>query len=528
MALALSLYAAAMRLATPIWLARLWWRGRAEPLYRHAMRERLGFGTVAAGPASAGAGPVWIHAVSLGETHAAAPLIDELRRRCPGLRLLLTHGTATGRAAGAGLLREGDAQAWLPIDTPGATRRFMARHRPRLGILMETEVWPNLIDQARRAGVPMVLANARLSERSLAKGMRWPRLLRPAVAGLEMALAQTEDDARRLRTMGARDVKVCGNLKYDVKPDPDKLARGRAWRAALGRPVVLAASTREGEEAMLLDAWVAQVKAGHVGPATMATPRLQEGARIPTPTPTPTRTPSHPHPAPLLLVVPRHPQRFDEVEQLITQRGLRLHRRTRLDPPACPDIPITVDVLLGDSMGEMPLYYGLADVALLGGSFGPFGGQNLIEAVACGCPVLVGPSIFNFEQAAARLQAQGLARCTTGLDEAVTLALRVGRRGRDDAGGGAAGSGAQAREGVGEQAREEARAQPADGGTRAAEDRAPWFAAWDTMDATHHPHAVAPIQAALLMRLGSRDGRRPLASACPGRDPAATKAGEAT
>jgi 3-deoxy-D-manno-octulosonic-acid transferase len=429
MALALSIYSVAMRLATPLWLARLWWRGRAEPLYRHAMGERLGFGGLTTEPATAEPrletghgpakgpgpepGPVWIHAVSLGETHAAGPLIDELRRRCPGMRMLLTHSTATGRAAGAKLLREGDVQAWLPIDTPGATRRFLMSHRPRLGILMETEVWPNLIDQARRTGVPMVLANARLSERSLVKGLRWKRLLSPAVAGLEMVLAQTEDDARRLRIMGARDVKVCGNLKFDVKPDPTKLALGRAWRAALNRPVVLAASTREGEEAMLLDAWVAQVTIACAG-SKSGTPGFRHRVSC-----TDVDEAAQPSSRPLLVIVPRHPQRFDEVDRLITQYSLNAFRRSQLDPSGSPGIPATVDVLLGDSMGEMPMYYGLADAALLGGSFGPYGGQNLLEAAMCGCPIWMGPHVFNFDQAARAAVDCGAAFPAAAVSEAV-------------------------------------------------------------------------------------------------------------
>jgi 3-deoxy-D-manno-octulosonic-acid transferase len=399
MALSLALYSAALRLTTPLWLARLWWRGRAEPLYRHAMRERLGFGRGAGTSVAPDARPVWIHAVSLGETHAASALIAELRRQHPGLRLLLTHGTATGRAAGANLLREGDTQAWLPIDTPGATRRFLAKHQPRVGILMETEVWPNLIDQARRAGIPMVLANARLSERSLAKGLRWRSLMVPAVRQLSLVLAQTDDDARRLRQMGAGDVQVCGNLKYDVAPDPELLARGRAWRKALGRPVVLAASTREGEEAMLLEAWRRQW-------------RPPAGAGLPADGASMIR--------PLLVIVPRHPQRFIEVHSLIAASGMSVLRRSAWPANSLEPMPKDLDVLLGDSMGEMPMYYGMADAALLGGSFGPFGGQNLIEAAKCDCPIWMGPHIFNFSEAGRLAIAAGAAFLSPTID----LALR--------------------------------------------------------------------------------------------------------
>jgi 3-deoxy-D-manno-octulosonic-acid transferase len=380
--LARRLYTLALRLLTPVYLLRLWWRGRAEVGYREHLAERLGFG-----PAEP-AGRLWLHAVSLGETRAAEPLIAALREREPGLRLLLTHGTATGRAAGGALLREGDAQCWLPWDTPGAVRRFIARHRPRAGVLMETEVWPVLLHQAQRAGMPLVLANARLSAQSERQGRRFAALLHPALGRFDAVLAQTEADAARLRASGARAVQVAGNLKFDIVLRPDLLERGRRWKAQLGRPVVLAAVTREGEEAALLEAWQAS-----------------------------------PRGAALLVIVPRHPQRFDEVAALVTTRGLRLARRSGFaaDAPAAGDR--TADVWLGDSLGEMPAWYALADVALLGGSFAPLGGQNLIEAAACGCPLLMGPHTFNFAQAAELALEAGAARRVAGLEAAVAQAL---------------------------------------------------------------------------------------------------------
>jgi len=332
---------------------------------------------------------LWVHAVSLGETRAAAALIDALRRARPGLRLLLTHGTATGRDAGASLLRAGDRQAWLPYDTPGATRRFIAFHRPALGVLMETEIWPNLLHAAQAAGVPMLLANARLSEKSRRKGERLDALMRPAAASLALALAQTEDDAARLRSAGVPRVQVCGNIKFDMTPDPMLLQRGRQWRRAAGRPVVLAASTRDGEEAPLLRAWAAL-----------------------------------PEPRPLLLLVPRHPQRFDAVALLVRAQGLTLWRRSAwTDAP--PDEADAADVWLGDSMGEMPLYFGAADVALLGGSFAPLGGQNLIEAAACGCPLVMGPSTFNFAEAAELSLAAGASLRVGDIGEGVARAVAL-------------------------------------------------------------------------------------------------------
>jgi 3-deoxy-D-manno-octulosonic-acid transferase len=382
--LARSAYSLLLRLATPLYLLRLWWRGRQEPGYRQFIGERLGFAA-----ADVPAGRLWLHAVSLGETRAAAPLIDALRAARPGLKLLLTHGTATGREAGHALLRNGDAQAWLPWDTPGAVRRFFEHHRPALGVVLETEIWPNLLHAAARAKVPVVLASARLSERSQRKGQQMAALMRPAAALFAQVLAQTEADAARLRAAGAQQVQVLGNLKFDMTPDPELQARGRAWRARLQRPVVLAAVTREGEEAPLLVAW----------------------RRLPAP-------------RPLLLLVPRHPQRFDEVAVLVREAGLVLQRRSSwADTPSAS--AANADVWLGDSLGEMPLYYAAADVALLGGSFAPLGGQNLIEAAACGCPLLMGPHTFNFMQAAELALEAGAALRVAHIEEAVQRALAL-------------------------------------------------------------------------------------------------------
>ncbi|WP_349744398.1 3-deoxy-D-manno-octulosonic acid transferase [Roseateles cavernae] len=379
-------YAVLLRLLTPLYLLRLWRRGGAEPAYRQRMGERLGFCYERRGEA----GRLWIHAVSLGETLAAAALLAALRAQRPGLRLLLTHSTATGLAAGAKLLQAGDAQTWLPYDTPGAVRRFLRHWRPAAGVLMETEIWPVLLHEATRAGLPMVLANARLSAKSERQGRRLAWLLHPAARRLALVLAQTEADAQRLRASGAPRIEVCGNLKFDLQPDAALLARGRAWRTQLARPVLLLAVSREGEEALLLQAW-----------------RAVRGAD-----------------RPLLLIVPRHPQRFDEVAALITGQGLSLARRS-----AWQDLPPTeawqADAWLGDSMREMALYYGLADVALLGGSFAPLGGQNLIEAAACGCPLVMGPSTFNFAEAAELAEAAGAARRVVDMPQALVQALHL-------------------------------------------------------------------------------------------------------
>ncbi|MCE9658349.1 MAG: 3-deoxy-D-manno-octulosonic acid transferase [Burkholderiales bacterium] len=391
-------YSMLLRIGLPLYLLRVRWRGRSEPLYSTAIGERIGRYRDAAT-----AGALWIHAVSLGETRAAAPLIAALRQTRPELRLLLTHGTATGRAAGQGLLRAGDLQAWLPWDTPGAVRRFLDHFAPAAGVLMETEIWPNLLAEARARGVPVMLANARLSERSRRRGRRVDALLRPAFASLTAVFAQTEADALRLREAGAGEVTVAGNLKFDLAPEARLIELGRRWKVTTGpRPVVLAAVTREGEEASLLAAWRA-----------LAAPR------------------------PLLVVVPRHPQRFDAVSGLIAEAGFSLSRRSAWSD-APPPGAASLDAWLGDSMQEMPAWYALADVALLGGSFAPLGGQNLIEAAACGCPIVMGPHTFNFADAAELALAAGAAVRVASMEEGVARALAVGqggeRRRRSEAG----------------------------------------------------------------------------------------------
>ncbi|HEY2561316.1 MAG TPA: 3-deoxy-D-manno-octulosonic acid transferase [Caldimonas sp.] len=388
-------YSLLVRGAVPLYWLKLRWRGRREALYASAIGERFGFYREAVAP-----GAVWLHAVSLGETRAAAPLVDALRHLRPGIRFVFTHGTATGRAAGQALLREGDRQLWLPFDTPGAVRRFVRRVAPAVGVLMETEIWPNLLAAAARDDVPVVLANARLSERSRRRGARVDALLRPAFVSLAAALAQTDADAGRLRDAGVREVSVVGNLKYDLAPDPELLDRGRAWRTRIGRGVVLAASSREGEEADLLAAWRAS-----------AAPR------------------------PLLVVVPRHPQRFDAVAEMIAAAGLTCSRRSAWVAGQPPADAGQVDVWLGDSMLEMPAWYALADVALLGGSFAPLGGQNLIEAAACGCPLVLGPHTFNFSDAAELAIAAGaatrVADLGAGVAAAITIASPAGAAGRE-------------------------------------------------------------------------------------------------
>lgn len=385
------LYSLLMRALMPLMWVKLRLRARREPMYGESMGERFG-----CYPQPALAGALWIHAVSLGETRSIAALVKALRETYPNLRLLLTHGTATGRSEGLKLLRAGDAQAWLPWDTPGAVNRFLRQFRPRLGLLIETEVWPNLSVIAKQQGVPLVLVNARLSKRSWRTAKRWSALSEPTYRSLQTVWAQTEEDAKRLRSLGAPVSAVMGNLKFDAHVNTQSLAMGQAWRKALSRrPVVLLAISREQEEAMFLNV-------------------LQQ------------------HPEYLTQaqwwIVPRHPQRFDEVASLMQATGLPFHRRSEWpENLAQLDAPQDSTLVLGDSMGEMPFYYGAASVALLGGSFAPLGGQNLIEACACACPVVMGPHSFNFKQAAqwaiAGQAALGCPDMASAMRHALSLAL---------------------------------------------------------------------------------------------------------
>jgi 3-deoxy-D-manno-octulosonic-acid transferase len=390
----LQFYSWVMWALQPLLRRKLQRRGRDEAGYLHAIDERFGHYTQ---PAT-DAGYVWVHAVSLGETRAAAVLLQALRAAQPGLRILLTHGTATGRAQGLSLLQDGDVQVWQPWDTPAAVQRFLTHFKPRLGLILETELWPNWVAQCHKAKVPLVLVNARMSEKSRRQAQRLAWLSRPAYQGLSAVLAQTDDDAKRLHALGAHVHGVLGNVKFDAKPDATQLAHAHAWKQALKRPVVLFTSSREGEEALWLDTLQALKDA-------------------------PLDHQVHIH-AVQWLLVPRHPQRFDEVAALMAQRGWTVSRRsTWADGPAAHDDMNTL--WLGDSLGEMALYYGLSDVALLGGSFAPLGGQNLIEATACGCPVIMGPHTFNFAEAAQLAEAAGAALRVEDMAQAVATALQM-------------------------------------------------------------------------------------------------------
>lgn len=387
----LRLYSVLMFLLQALLRLKLARRGRSEAGYLEAVEER--FGDYADEADARSSCLVWVHAVSLGETRTAALLVAALRQRIPELRLLLTHGTASGRAEGKKLLQAGDRQSWQPWDTPAAVARFLHHFKPRVGILLETEIWPNLVEGCRQVGVPLVLANARMSEKSLRASQRWAWLARPAYRGLHAVWAQTQADAERLSSLGAKVSGVFGNLKFDATPQAAQLDVGRQWRSRLERPLIVLASSRAGEEAALLEILLALA-------------------------------PSDPLRAVQWLLVPRHPQRFDEVAALAQAQGFAVSRRSGWqDAPAPARASAQMTLWLGDTLGEMALYYALSDVALLGGSFEPLGGQNLIEAAACACPVVMGPHTFNFDEAAELALAAGAAQRVENMREGLRAAL---------------------------------------------------------------------------------------------------------
>ncbi|MCB1956425.1 MAG: lipid IV(A) 3-deoxy-D-manno-octulosonic acid transferase [Rhodocyclaceae bacterium] len=372
-------------LVLPIALLRLAWRGRRQPAYRQHVMERLGY----FGTAGSFDGAWWIHAVSVGETRASEPLVKALLARDPEARVLISVMTPTGRQTASELFARWGSRVhvtYLPYDLPPLVRRFLRHFRPRVGLLMETEVWPNLIHEAAEAHLPMALVNARLSERSARRYARLGRFARATFSRLAGVAAQSRDDARRLAGLGAPAPVVTGSVKFDVTVPSGQRVLGDSFRSGFGkRPIVLAASTRDGEEAPLLDAFLAQA---------------------------PTEA--------LLVVVPRHPQRFDEVGALIASRRVPWARRSQSGP-----LPAELRVWLGDSMGEMFAYYGAADVAIIGGSWQPLGGQNLIEACAVGLPTILGPHTFNFAEISELAIAAGAAVRADEVANGVACALAL-------------------------------------------------------------------------------------------------------
>ena len=349
-------YSLLLHLLLPWALLHLVWRARKQPAYLQHVGERFGFF-----PAKLPSKVIWIHAVSVGETRAAEPLIKALQARHPGQRILLSHGTPTGRQTGADLYGDTVERCYLPYDFGWASRRFLRRFRPVVGVFMETEIWPNLIRTGAESAIPVYLVNARMSEKSARGYRRIGALTRGALQRLSGIGAQTARDAQLLTELGATGVRVTGNIKFDRPAPAQMLALGNALRVSFGmqRPVFLAASTRDGEEAMILE--------------------VLDGVDIPNL---------------LMVIVPRHPQRFQEVATLAKQRGFKVQRRSENRP-----IDADTRVVIGDSMGEMFAYYAACDIAFVGGSLLPLGGQNLLEACAVGRPVIIGPHTFNFDEA---------------------------------------------------------------------------------------------------------------------------------
>lgn len=377
-------YQALLLFLLPVFLIRLGWRSRRQPAYREHWWERLAL-YPRNNPNTQGC--IWIHAVSVGETRACVPLVAAIRERWPDRSILMTHTTPTGREVGENLYGDQVTRLYLPYDIPGAIDRFLRRFQPSIGLMMETEIWPGIVHSAGRHHIPVCLISGRLSERSARAYAKTGLLGRDAFSGMSLICAQTEADAERFRQRGANRVVVTGNLKFDAPLADNETSQGQRVRAWLGehRPVFLAASTREGEEALILEAWK--------------------------------KTRLHPS-RPLLVLVPRHPQRFNEVATLIHDAGDPYVRKTEM--PLCAEsnalafpsdqiLSDSVNVVLGDTMGEMAIWYRAADLAFIGGSLLPLGGQNLIEALARACPVLIGLHTFNFNQVTQEALAAGAA-----------------------------------------------------------------------------------------------------------------------
>ena len=401
--LARTLYLLLWLVATPVIVGYLLWRSRRQPDYRRGWGQRF-LGRYGRRPASP---CIWIHAVSVGETRAAAPLIDALRASHPDLPVLVTHMTPTGRETAESLFGDRVAHAYLAYDYPLALAAFFRHWRPRIGIVMETEIWPNLMVAAARAGTPMVLANARLSPKSLVAMRRWTALMQPAAGRFDRILAQTDSDAKRFAILldsealpaAESSITTVGNVKFDIEPPAAQRALAVDFRRGFaGARVFLCASTRDGEEAAILDAWQKY--------RTANPPPLE---RL------------------LLVIVPRHPQRFDAVFALARARGMAAQRRSDGEP-----LRPGTDVWIGDAMGELWASYLAADLAYIGGSIVPLGGQNLIEAAASGCPILIGRHTFNFAMASDEAVRAGAAMRVADFDALVaaahTLAADADRR----------------------------------------------------------------------------------------------------
>ncbi|WP_330207453.1 lipid IV(A) 3-deoxy-D-manno-octulosonic acid transferase [Pseudomonas sp. AM14(2022)] len=383
-----TLYTALFYLGLPLVAIRLWLRSRKAPAYAKRIGERFSYGMPPLQP-----GGIWVHAVSVGESIAAAPMIRALLQRYPQLPITVTCMTPTGseriQALFAGEPRI--QHCYLPYDLPCAAARFLDHAKPKLAVIMETELWPNHIHQCAKRGIPVVLANGRLSERSARGYGRFSKLTAPMLAEMSFFAVQTEAEAQRFRDLGARPqtVEVTGSIKFDLTIDPQLLQRAHELRGqwqALERPVWIAASTHEGEDEVVLDAHR----------------RLLAN-----------------YPNALLILVPRHPERFNSVFELCQREGFATVRRS-----TGANVEADTSVLLGDTMGELLFLYALADSAFVGGSLVPNGGHNLLEPAALAKPVLSGPHLFNFLDIAAQLREAG---ALAEVDDAEGLAVEVQR-----------------------------------------------------------------------------------------------------
>ena len=360
------LYTVFFVLCLPVILARLLYRAWRAPAYARRWSERFALG------GDLRPGGIWVHAVSVGEAIAAAPMVRELLKRHPQLPITITCMTPTGSEQIRKLFGDQVGHAYLPYDLPWLQRRLVRRLQPRIAITMETELWPNMVAQCKRVGVSVVLANGRLSERSARGYQRVSRLVRPMFAALDWLAVQSQAEAERFMALGARReaLNVTGSIKFDLKPSAAVLEGAAQWRGQWGeRPVWIAASTHAGEDEIILQAHQ-QI--------------LQQ------------------QPQALLILVPRHPERFDGVARLVQQSGLSLVRRSSGAQPAGSD-----QVFLGDSMGELMQFYACADVAFVGGSLIAGGGHNYLEPAALGLPVLSGPHRFNFTEISDLLEQAG-------------------------------------------------------------------------------------------------------------------------
>lgn len=356
------LYTLLFYLAMPLVLVRLYWRGRANPDYRRRWNER--FGLFRPLPIM---GCIWIHSVSVGEVRTALPLIKALQSRYPKLPLLVTTTTPTGSRQVTASLNNQVQHVYLPFDLPGSIRRFIFRTKPKVAIILETELWPNLFHYCAGAKIPLIVANARLSEQSFRRYRQVASLTRQLLGCTSLIAAQTKADAVRFRQLGAPWVEIMGNLKYEITLPVNLPEQGRTLRRLLGekRPILIAASTHAGEEIFILDAF---------------------------------RTLQQALPNLLLVWVPRHLERFRVVAELCQQHNLKVVKRSENRP--CDS---TTQVFLGDSMGELLLFYAAADVAFIGGSLIPIGGHNVLEPALLGLPLVFGPHMFHFLEASRQL-----------------------------------------------------------------------------------------------------------------------------